>query len=177
MSQDIGLEQNKVRLSPHSEEWRLIFEAERDTLHELLGDHIFEIHHIGSTSVPGLSAKPIIDILVALHRFSDMELLHQKMEKAGYEHRENGSSELRVLFVKGSEENRTHHIHFTEHQSEEWEKAFLFWNYLRTHQEELKAYEALKKELAAQYPEEREQYSKGKADFIKGIIQKARALL
>lgn len=173
MSDDIGLEQGKVKLFPHSPAWKLIFEEERKILQNLCGDHVLAIHHIGSTSCPGLSAKPIIDILVVLHQFSDMAVLHKKMREAGYEYRENGSTELRTLFVKGSEDKRTHHIHFTEHQSEEWQKAFAFWDYLRTHPEEVRAYENLKKELAAQYPEEREKYSKGKADFIKEIIHKA----
>lgn len=168
----IGLERGLVVLAPHSEKWKLAFEQEKDVLQALLGEYIQDVHHIGSTSMPGLLAKPIIDILVSLHRFSDMEILQEKLRDAGYEYRENGSTEIRLLFVKGPEEKRTHHIHFTEHQSVEWQKAFAFWNYLQAHPEAVKEYEALKQKLAQKHAADRDQYSKGKADFIKNIIKK-----
>ncbi len=168
----IGLKQGTVQLAPHSAQWKLAFEKEKEDLEMLLGDYIADIHHIGSTSVPDLSAKPIIDILVTLRSFSDMIHLEEKLREAGYEYWEQGSTALRTLFVKGPEEKRTHHIHFTEFQSAEWQKAFAFWNYLRAHPEVLKEYEQLKQHLAEQHPLDRDQYSKGKAGFIKEIIRK-----
>lgn len=170
----IGLKHGTVVLSPHSPHWKLAFEAERQFLQELLGEHARDIHHIGSTAIPGLSAKPIIDILVVLHRFSDIEMLRELLEKAGYEYWKHGSNEIRILFVKGPPEKRTHHIHFTEYESDEWKKAFAFWEYLRSHPEALREYEELKQGLAEQHPLNRDQYSKGKASFIKSIIQKAK---
>lgn len=171
----IGLHQGEVVLHPHSEHWGRMFEEERNYLKELLGEYVLDICHIGSTSTPGLFAKPIIDVLVVLHQFSDIQALHETLEEAGYEYRENDSNEIRILFVKGSSEKITHHIHFTEHQSEDWEKAFAFWNYLRTHPEALKEYNDLKQKLALQYPKERDKYSAGKASFIQSIIQKAQS--
>lgn len=176
MSKSIGLPHGKVILLPHSEEWKLLFEEERDFLQTLLGSHVLEIHHIGSTSVPDLSAKPIIDILVVLHQFSTMEILHAKMEALGYLYRQHDSNEHRTLFAKDQKEKTTHHIHFTEAGSEEWEKAFAFWDYMRTHPEEVRAYENLKQELAAKHPLERDKYSKGKAGFIQSIIEKSKRL-
>lgn len=171
----IGLHQGEVVLHPHSEHWRQMFNEERERLKSLLGDHVLDIFHIGSTSAPGISAKPIIDILVSLHRFSDTAILYNVLEQAGYEYRENGSNEMRILFVKGTPAKRTHHIHLTEHQSPEWEKAFLFWDYLHAHPKALTEYNELKQSLAQQYPEERDKYSAGKASFIQNIIKKARS--
>lgn len=172
MTDSIGLEQESVILSPHSPDWKLAFEQEQKFLQTLLGEHVRDIYHIGSTAIPGLSAKPIIDILVALHNFSTVETFRNILEEAGYEYWENGSNDIRVLFIKSQSEKRTHHIHFTEYESDEWKKAFAFWNYLRAESEALKEYEELKQRLAEQHPSDRDQYSKGKADFIKSIIRK-----
>lgn len=166
----LGLQHGTVTLRPHSPRWREEFEIEKAGLKALVGEYVQEVEHIGSTSA-GIMAKPVIDILVALRSWKDLGHIRAKLESAGYEYQESGSNDLRALFAKGPREKRTHHIHFTEHQSPEWKKAFAFWDYLRTHPETLKEYEKLKQNLAEKHPTDRDQYSKGKADFIKRVIR------
>ncbi len=173
MNQVIGLKRGTVILKKHHQEWGNAFEFERDNLQNLLGDIVLDIQHIGSTSIPGLAAKPIIDILMAVESLSIVENIRSTLEGVGYEYRENGSDDNQILFVKGSEELRTHYLHVTEYEGLIWKNDLTFRDYLRIHPEAVSAYEQLKKELAIQYADKRESYTAGKSEFIQSILEKA----
>lgn len=173
MDQVIGLRRGTVILKKHHQEWADAFELERRNLQNLLGDTALDIQHIGSTSIPGLAAKPIIDMLMAVESLSVVENIRSALENAGYEYRGNGSDDRQILFAKGPEELRTHYLHITEHGGPVWNNDLAFRDYLRTHPKTISAYEKLKEELAIQYADKREDYTAGKAEFIQSILKVA----
>lgn len=174
MADILGLKRGTVRLLPYQKEWGGAFEEEKENLEKLLRDVVVDIQHVGSTAIPGLSAKPIIDMLMAVSSLSVIQKIRDTLEGAGYQYRENGSDEVQVLFVKGSEENRTHYLHITELGSQEWKNSLAFRDYLRAHPEEVERYESLKQKLAKLYPNDRREYTKAKKDFFERIFEKAR---
>jgi GrpB-like predicted nucleotidyltransferase (UPF0157 family) len=173
MDDKIGLKRGAVILKKHHKEWAIAFEKERANLKKRVGDVALDIQHVGSTSIPNLSAKPIVDILMAVLSLSDVSKIRVTLENMGYEYRENGSDDMQVLFVKGSEEKRTHYLHITEFESSEWKNSIAFRDYLRTHPEEVQCYEKLKQELAAQYSDNRGLYTIGKKDYFENVFLKA----
>ena len=173
MNDKIGLKRGTVALKKHQDEWAVAFEEEKENLKKLVGDIALNIQHTGSTSIPNLSAKPIIDILMAVHSLSEVSKIRAALEGAGYEYRENGSDDIQVLFAKGPEERRTHYLHITTLGSSEWKNSLAFRDYLRTHPEEMERYEALKQKLAAQYPDNRAMYTAGKKDYFEEVFKKA----
>lgn len=170
----IGLKRGTVSLAKHYEEWAREFDKEKENLQKLVGDIALDIQHIGSTSIPNLSAKPIIDILMAVKSLSDVSKIQKTLEDNGYEYRENGTDNIQVLFAKGSEDNRTHYLHITELESKEWQNSIGFRDYMRTHPEEVKEYDALKRELAEKYPDNRGEYTASKKSYVEGVFKKAR---
>ncbi|MPN12394.1 hypothetical protein SDC9_159712 [bioreactor metagenome] len=115
----IGLKRGYVELQEYTDEWHKLYKVEERVLKNLTQDHFIDIQHIGSTSVEGLKAKPIIDILIGVRNFNDLEVIIEKLRHGGYIYRLNASTKERILFVKGSEEERTHHIHIVQWMDEE----------------------------------------------------------
>lgn len=172
MKSKIGLKRGTVVLEKHHEEWAREFKKEKKRLQKLLGETVLDIQHIGSTSIPNLSAKPIIDMLMGVRHFSDISKMQKVLENIGYEYRENGSSNVQVFFAKGPEKNRTHYLHITELGSSEWKNSIFFRNHLLLHSEEVKKYEKIKQKLAKQYSDKRDKYTSGKKDYIENILKK-----
>ena len=169
----LGLERDKVSLSPHQEVWARLFEEEKRRL-EGVGEGVLDIQHVGSTAVPGLKAKPILDIAVAVENFEEAFVLVPATERLGYTYRGENGIARRHYFVKGPPNGRTHHIHMFEEDNEEWTKHLLFRDYLRTHPETVSAYQALKEDLARRYSEDREAYTDGKHEFIQEVLKETR---
>lgn len=167
-----GLEKGVVRLEPYSSEWKQFFEVEKAALLAVLDANILDIQHVGSTSIPGMLAKPIVDIAIAVADFEAARVCIPPIEKLGYEYKGEYGIPRRHYFVKG--EPRTAHIHVTEIHSTEWQNLLLFRDYLRQHDQIAKDYAKLKRQLALQFPRDREAYLNGKAAFIEGVIQRAR---
>ena len=176
-----GPKRGTVRLCPHEEGWEREAEATIRQLRGLLGDLAEDIQHVGSTSVPGIMAKPIIDIAVAVRSFEAVLERREALEAAGFYYRTD-KIEDQLLFARGSYytgegEEQTHFVHVVLAGSEGWRDYLNFRDYLRAFPEEAGAYERLKLRLAAEHPEDmgREKYLEGKRDFIRGIIEKANA--
>lgn len=167
----VGLKKGDVIISDYKKEWNKEFEEEKKNLIKLIGGFATEIEHVGSTSVLEMSAKPIIDILVGIKKYEDIEEVKNILEKANYEFRENGTNKIKTLFVKGPEEKRTHYIHITEYESTEWKKVLQFRKILSEDKKISYAYKNLKIELAKKYPNDRENYSIGKKDFIEYVLK------
>ena len=165
----LGLNREKASLLPHDKEWKIAFENEKNILSDIFGDHVIDIQHIGSTALP-ICAKPIIDILVGVDSLNLSEHIMQGLESVGYEYRPKASYSYRLFFAKGSTNNRTHHLHIVEHDSNEWNNLLLFKNYLLKHKDALNEYEQLKKNLAAEHGDCRKLYTEGKSKFILNVI-------
>ena len=164
-----GLKRGTVALIEHQEEWNKIFNLDKDIILQILGNSVVDIQHVGSTAIPGISAKPIIDILVGLKNIFEAEHFISKFEEKSYEFRPNASTQDRILYIKGGENFRTHHIHVVQYDSNEWNRMIRFRDYLRENSNVALEYKELKEELAVKFPDNREEYTKGKENFVKQI--------
>lgn len=173
MTNDIGLKRGSVQLRPHSSEWAKLFEQEKKLLLGKFPEVILEIQHGGSTAIPTIPAKPIIDMFAVVPSLQAGEAIRRDLEGLGYEYRGPDGVAERVLYVKGTPEMRTHHLQLVERTSNEWKNHILIREYFLKHPEVAQEYAALKMSLAEKYPEDRKAYSHGKDAFIKSVIQKA----
>lgn len=178
----LGLQRGTVRLYPHETAWEAEAEHTIIMLQKLLGDDAKEIQHVGSTAVPAICAKPIIDIALAVNSFDDVMKHLPKLQAAGFYYRAQNNISGQKLFACGSfydgtGDLQTPFIHVVLTDSEQWRDYILFRDYLNQHADTAKAYESLKLSLAEAAPVDagREQYLQGKKDFIAAVLRKALA--
>ncbi len=168
---------DSIYLIPYDEKWPKLAIKEIATIREALPDINFEIEHIGSTAIPGLSAKPIIDLLISVERISDAVQFIQPLEKLNYNYWRDNPQKDHFYFVKGlplaGGKGRTHHVHIYQRNHDEIKRRILFRDYLKAHPESLKAYSDLKSTLACQFPDDREAYTTGKTEFVSSILKLA----
>lgn len=162
---------DEILIVDYDPEWPRLYEKERALICSALGDTVADIQHVGSTAVPGLVAKPVIDILVGVRDLSLGEGHIEILSEMGYEYRGEAGIPGRLFLRKGMP--RTHHIHVTELGSEFWTDHVLFRDYLRAHPEEALRYADLKRELAARFTLDRVRYTESKAPFISNLLEKA----
>jgi len=158
--------------------WPIIFEAEKARLLNAAGEFIAAIEHIGSTSVPGLGAKPIIDILAGVRTLAEgRQTIVPLTTQLVYEYVPEYEVEMpyRLYFHKHPPVGDQFHLHMVETTSEFWERHLLFRNYLRVHPEAAQEYDQLKRRLAEEYRTRREAYTDAKTEFVRSIEAKARA--
>ena len=169
----LGLKRGIVRVVPYNPDWLKCFQAERDLLRSALGAKVLEIRHIGSTAIPGMPAKPIIDILVAVRNLVDVSDFVNALVRLGYEDKGDGGIVGRRYFVKGTEARRTHHLNFYEMNSSGWATHILFCEYLKSHNDVAKEYADLKLTLAKNFPTDRASYTNGKEQFVTAVVERA----
>lgn len=162
-----------VRVVECDRRWPSLYEEERALILGALKGLILDIEHVGSTAVPGLGAKPIIDIMVGLSDFAVGEKCVRPLEALGYEFRGEAGIPGRLFFRKGAP--RTHHLHMVDRESAGCKSNILFRDFLRAHPDEAGQYYELKKRLAARFGSDREAYTEGKTPFIESVLAKARA--
>ncbi|WP_404407108.1 GrpB family protein [Jeotgalibacillus malaysiensis] len=163
----------KVRVSPYNHDWPTLFEAEAEKISSIFKEQLITIHHIGSTSVAGLQAKPIIDMMPVLKNITAADRLAFRMKKLGYEALGEYGLPGRRYFRKGKEK-RTHHVHMYDLSSqEEIYRHVAVRDYLRAHQEEAEAYGKLKQKLSKAHHDDMEAYINGKDQFVKDLESKA----
>ena len=167
----LGLLSGQLRLSPYESDWPLLYLAERERLCASLGTSVLDVQHIGSTSIAGMPAKPILDIGVAVTNFEEAVICIPLLEQLGYAYKGENGIPRRHYFVKG--DPRTHHLHLLEVTSEEWKSHLLFRDYLRRNLDAAQAYANLKQTLATQFATDREAYQTGKDSFIQTVLQQA----
>lgn len=158
-----------VEYNPH---WPALYEEERARVAAALGALVASIEHIGSTSVPGLSAKPIIDLLVTVTRLGQVDPYVAPLESLDYTYFPILGNAARYTFGKG--DPHTHHLHIVQHGGEEHLRPLAFRDELRTHPDDARRYAALKRDLAARFHGNRRAYLQGKSDFVRSIESKAR---
>ena len=151
--------------------WSSQYEQEKIEIIKALGDTIVDIQHIGSTSVPGLAAKPVIDILLGLE-ISPNAAQISSLEALGYLYLGEFGIPGRHYFRRGMP--RTHQIHAVQVNSEFWKTHILFRDFLRTHPEAGWQYEALKRHLAVEFRYERDRYTDSKAPLINQLLVQAK---
>jgi GrpB-like predicted nucleotidyltransferase (UPF0157 family) len=167
----------EISIAPYNPGWPLSFEEEAEFLRlKLPSSLINRIEHFGSTAVPGLAAKPIIDILVEVTCLDETrEHIVPLLESEGYDYfwRTDTEPPYAWFIKRDSEGRRTHHIHMVGANSKLWERLY-FRDYLRAFPVEAKRYEELKQFLSEKYPNDRISYTKGKAEFIESVTERAK---
>ncbi|OUO94660.1 hypothetical protein B5F39_01945 [Cloacibacillus sp. An23] len=162
-----------VRVVDYDPKWPEMFDAEAAVLREIIGDNLIAIFHIGSTSVPGLKAKPIIDMLPVVRDAAALDALGDKFAEAGYEAMGEFGIPGRRYFRKGGEK-RTHQAHAFQYDDVySILRHVAFRDYMREHAGARAAYGALKAELAARFPNDLGSYCDGKDEFVKEYEKRA----
>ena len=164
----------KVEVVPHDPNWRRSFETESKLIALAITENVVAIHHIGSTAIPQIHAKPIIDILVEVKDITKIDVQSSALEALGYEAMGEFGISGRRFFRKGNEAGiRTHHLHGFEVNSAQIERHLAFRDYMISHPEDAQQYSELKRELANKYHDNIQGYMDGKDGFIKEIDLKA----
>ncbi|SED92290.1 GrpB domain, predicted nucleotidyltransferase, UPF0157 family [Rhizobiales bacterium GAS191] len=169
---------DEIEIVEYDPRWPALFAEEVALLRAALDrDLVVGLEHFGSTAIPGMAAKPIIDILVAVRSLAEARVTAiRPLQRLGYMFWAENPKTDRMFFVKGLPPygaRRTHHVHITETTGEPW-LNLPFRDYLRAHPDEARRYERLKRDLAIQHHTDREAYTDAKADFLEEILSKAR---
>ncbi|KPN15502.1 hypothetical protein AKG37_01405 [Bacillus australimaris] len=162
----------KVEVIEYQSSWSEQFQDEHDKLKKIVGDNWIYGHHIGSTSVKGMAAKPIIDILLEVKHISGLDECNHLFRQLGYEPLGENGLKGRRFFRKGGL-NQTHHVHAYEAGHDDVKRHLVFRDYLKAAPERAKAYANKKRQLAKAYPEDMASYINGKDAIIKEIEQEA----
>ena len=166
-----------VEIVDYDPRWPLLFDKEARRLRLVLDPSlIVGLEHFGSTAIPGLAAKPIIDILIAVRSLAAARATFvEALRKLDYVFWADNPKKDRLFFVKGMPPfglKRSHHVHVTELQGEMWQRL-AFRDYLRAHPEEAAAYGRLKKRLVAEHQTDREAYTDAKSTYVASVMRKA----
>jgi GrpB-like predicted nucleotidyltransferase (UPF0157 family) len=167
----LGLESGVVRLVPYNPAWLGLFIVERSRIEAAVGRAGIDLklEHTGSTSVPGVCAKPILDILAGASDTKTLQRAIAALQNAEYQYRGEQGIPGRHFFRRG--EPRQYHVHLTMTGSAFWRDHLAFRDYLRGHRDTASAYGALKQALAEQYPRDRESYIEGKTGFVEEVLR------
>lgn len=163
-----------IEVVPYDPRWQKEYIEESRKIRDILNCEIVEIHHIGSTAIPGIYAKPIIDILIVVKDIENIDKYNEKMHGLGYISKGEFGIEGRRFFLKGLYD-RTHHMHIFETGNPEIIRHLNFRDYMISHPETAKDYEKLKRGLSVKFRYDNEGYCKGKDEYIKDIDQRAKA--
>lgn len=171
------MSQTPIRIVEWTPEWEEAYESETRRIRDAVGQHVAAVEHIGSTSVPGLGAKPIVDMMAGVETLAEAEQCIEPLENRGYEYCPEFETEMpnRRYFRKTASGRHTHHLHVVERGGEFWERHLLFRDYLREHDEVVRRYDELKRELAESHPRDIAAYTDAKTAFIERVVEDARA--
>ncbi|WP_203333475.1 GrpB family protein [Planococcus beigongshangi] len=158
----------RVNVSLYSEEWPVLFAEESGQIKRILGEELVEIHHFGSTSVPSLAAKSIIDMLGVVKDIELVDRFNAELQIFGYEGKGENGIPGRRYFQKGGDE-RTHHLHIYQIGSPEIGRHLVFRDFLRAHPDAAEEYGELKLRLAKQFPYDIDSYINGKEGLATDI--------
>jgi GrpB-like predicted nucleotidyltransferase (UPF0157 family) len=164
----------KVEVIPHDPRWRDAFEAEAKHVAAALGENVVAINHVGSTAIPNIFAKPVIDLLVEVRDIAEVDGRSSSMESLGYEVMGEYGIPGRRFFRKDNHKGiRTHNIHAFEAGSAEVERHLAFRDYMIAHPGDAQRYSELKRRLAEEHPQSLDGYMDGKDGFIKEMDGRA----
>jgi GrpB-like predicted nucleotidyltransferase (UPF0157 family) len=159
----------RVEVVPYSDLWPLLYEQEAERIREALGSTLRVVEHVGSTAVPGLAAKPVVDIALSVESFEALDIA--ALEELGYRYAPEFEDELpnRRYFSRPG-----FHVHAYEQEHDEFIDFLRFREYLRTHEEDARDYGELKLRLAAEFAEQRDEYQAAKAPYIARLVEMLR---
>jgi GrpB-like predicted nucleotidyltransferase (UPF0157 family) len=158
----------------YDSQWPIVYEKEKNEILRVAGHKVLAIEHIGSTAVPGLGAKPIIDIMVAVRHLSDADQCIQPLQSIGYEYVPEPETQIPEwrYFRKGPQKAHRH-LHMVELTGSFWRRQLLFRDYLRSHSKVAREYYELKKQLASECGLDRKAYTDAKTSFVQSVIDRA----
>lgn len=169
-----GLQKGEVYLVEPDDNWVQSFINEKDILQRILGDLIIDIQHIGSTAIPGIKAKPLVDILVGLRKIEDFKMFDfQELKKNGYYHLAKVNIEGKEVIAKFESLEpliKTHVVHVVEYEGDWWHKHILFRDCLTAQPELANEYEQLKIKLSKEHSNNENDYANAKLEFVDRII-------
>lgn len=166
----LGLPRGEVFLVPWTDEWIKEFETEKQRIIDIIGQYTINVHHIGSTAVNGLSAKPIIDIAIEIDNLLDGEQCVTALERIGYLYRGTNVLSERHYFTKG--EPRTHQIHMYQKDNRYLLEQLNFRDFLRSNELARSEYQQLKLKLAGLNKNDKHKYAEEKTEFVKSILER-----
>lgn len=164
----LGLSDDHVALAPYAEAWSGAFTAEAALLRGLLGAKALGVEHVGSTAIPGIKAKPILDIMLGIVTLDDAPDLAKALESLRYEFRPKAGIPEEHVFVKGAP--RTHILHVVAINGPAWRQKLAFRDALRADPDLAGAYDRLKASLSDRFPTDRAAYTEGKTDFVRAVV-------
>jgi GrpB-like predicted nucleotidyltransferase (UPF0157 family) len=163
-----------IVLVPHNEAWAAAFEAESSAILRLMADLPIQLHHIGSTAIPGIVAKPVIDMLGVVRSVGELDARAHDLTTLGYEALGEFGIPGRRYFRKNARDGaRSHQLHAFATGSPEIDRHLDFRDYLRAFPREAEGYAALKQRLAVSCGSDMTAYSEGKTELIRGVEQRA----
>jgi GrpB-like predicted nucleotidyltransferase (UPF0157 family) len=162
-----------VRIVDHDPAWRTEAEAEIEQVRGALGDLAIRVDHIGSTAVPGLAAKPIIDLQASVSSVAPIETYADPLERLGYLFGPDPEFSDWHFFAKPPQRPRTHHLHVVAAGSDHERRHLAVRDHLRSHPDEAATYAALKRRVVAEHPDDRLAYIEGKAAYMAALEAQA----
>jgi GrpB-like predicted nucleotidyltransferase (UPF0157 family) len=173
MADSLGLEPGVVRLVEYDPKWPALFIAEQRRIRELCGTLALNLEHVGGTSIPGMCAKPILDIAAGWLPGSAIQDYVAALEHAGYEDRGERGVPGRRYFRRG--QPRAYHVHLVEEAGSLWRDYLAFRDYLRADAEAARRFAEIKRRLAVRFVHDREGYMNAKSSHVHDILSLARA--
>ena len=182
MTETESLEQaihEEVALVPYDPRWPSLFEDERERLVRLFPTQFLDIQHFGSTAIPGMPAKPIIDLLAGVESMPVADSLVEPLLSSNYTTSAEFNATLidRRWFMRWANGRRTHHLHVVVFGETEWRRRLRFRDVLRSNAELAHRYALLKEELATQHIIDREAYTRAKSEFVLSVVGDAKQLI
>ncbi len=173
---EVALNTDSVFIVDYNPQWPQMYEQEKARIQDAIGEYLIDIQHVGSTSIPGLSSKPVIDIMTVIRNISLIEQCVQPLEALDYLYQGERGIPGRHFFRKPidiSHIGRAYHMHVVEKGHDQWVMYQLFREYMLLHPESVSQYDILKRELALKHGSDRAAYTAAKASFIESIIRAA----
>lgn len=158
-----------IELVPHDPEWAGLYETAADEIRRALGPIGLSVEHVGSTAIPGIVAKPTIDVLIFVERYDPEAVYRSPLASLGYTHHHR--DDVHVLF-KGSREGVAFNVHVVEEGAADASMMIVFRDYLRSHPDEARRYEELKLALAGRH-RDATAYAEGKTSYVREVIRQA----
>ncbi len=169
----LGVDYGTVRLTQARAEWAAIADRLAAANLGALGERAVSVQHVGSTAVPGLAAKPIIDLVVGVRTETATDEVRKCLERLGYEFRgDTGESGGLVFVLSDRPQHRVAHLHVVEHGGSQWHRYLAFRDVLSKHASARAVYERKKSDLAGRFPNDRKAYQAGKEDVVRGLLER-----
>jgi len=160
-----------LEILPYDPSWALEFQAEREAIARALGKIALRIEHSGSTAVPGLAAKPVIDIQVSVEHLQTIHAYADPLATVGYVHAPHADDSFCPFFHRPQQWPHTHHVHVVELGGKEERRTLAFRDFLREHDDLAQKYATLKKQLAAVTDATDPSYANAKSEFVNSVVQ------